>query len=318
MSMPFPPAWSSLRDCACIAAVRRRPPSRKRRRRSPSSPPIAGPDRTERLIAGAKKEGVVNIYSSITVDDMKVISDWLREEIRRQAAGLARQLRKHPAARAWWKRAAAATRSTRSRPARPRWNRCIARSMLQEIKSPLLADIVPAAIRPHRRMGRRPAQYHLRRLQHQSGQASRTCRRPMRTCSIPNGRASSPSRPTMRSGWARSLLPWASRRRCKYFRDLVRTNGLSLRKGHTLIANLIVSGEVPFSLTVYHYKAEQLKNAAARRSTGCVLPPGIARFLGTGVLQARAASARGRAVLRFHDARRAGACWSTTTSRRPT
>ena len=28
----------------------------------------------QRLIAGAKKEGVVNIYSSITVDDMKVIS----------------------------------------------------------------------------------------------------------------------------------------------------------------------------------------------------------------------------------------------------
>ena len=26
----------------------------------------SGPDRTERLIAGAKKEGVVNIYSSMT------------------------------------------------------------------------------------------------------------------------------------------------------------------------------------------------------------------------------------------------------------
>src|SRR5262249_9460480 len=33
-----------------------------------------GPDRTQRLLAGAKKEGVVNIYSSITVDDMKIIS----------------------------------------------------------------------------------------------------------------------------------------------------------------------------------------------------------------------------------------------------
>src|ERR1043166_1853116 len=33
-----------------------------------------GPDRTARLIAGAKKEGAVNIYSSITVDDMKIIS----------------------------------------------------------------------------------------------------------------------------------------------------------------------------------------------------------------------------------------------------
>src|SRR6266436_2455259 len=34
----------------------------------------AGPDRTQRLVAGAKKEGVVNIYSSVTVDDMKVLA----------------------------------------------------------------------------------------------------------------------------------------------------------------------------------------------------------------------------------------------------
>ena len=70
----------------------------------------------------------------------------------------------------------------------------------------------------------------------------------------------------------------------KFFRDLVRTNGLSVRKGHTLIANLVVSGEVPFALTVYHYKAEQLKRSGAPIDWH-VLPPGIARFLGTGVLK---------------------------------
>jgi iron(III) transport system substrate-binding protein len=73
-------------------------------------------------------------------------------------------------------------------------------------------------------------------------------------------------------------------RALKYFRELVRTNGLSLRKGHTLIANLIVSGEVPFALTVYHYKAEQLKRSGAPLEW-VVLPPGIARFLGAGVMR---------------------------------
>src|SRR5262245_62172617 len=34
----------------------------------------AGADRTERLVAGAKKEGVVTVYSSITVDDQKMLS----------------------------------------------------------------------------------------------------------------------------------------------------------------------------------------------------------------------------------------------------
>src|ERR1700722_1197237 len=33
----------------------------------------SGPDRTARLIAGAKKEGVVNVYSSFTVDDLKLL-----------------------------------------------------------------------------------------------------------------------------------------------------------------------------------------------------------------------------------------------------
>src|SRR3954452_2481429 len=32
-----------------------------------------GADRTQRLIAGAKREGVVNVYSSVTVDDQKVL-----------------------------------------------------------------------------------------------------------------------------------------------------------------------------------------------------------------------------------------------------
>ena len=33
-----------------------------------------GPDRTQRLIAGAKKEGTLTIYTSATVDDMAVLT----------------------------------------------------------------------------------------------------------------------------------------------------------------------------------------------------------------------------------------------------
>jgi iron(III) transport system substrate-binding protein len=47
------------------------------------------------------------------------------------------------------------------------------------------------------------------------------------------------------------------------FRDIVQKNGISVRRGHTLLTNLVVSGEVPLALTVYNYKAEQLKNQGA-------------------------------------------------------
>jgi iron(III) transport system substrate-binding protein len=47
------------------------------------------------------------------------------------------------------------------------------------------------------------------------------------------------------------------------FKDIVTTNGVSVRKGHTLLTQLVQSGEIPLALTVYNYKAEQLKNKGA-------------------------------------------------------
>jgi len=47
------------------------------------------------------------------------------------------------------------------------------------------------------------------------------------------------------------------------FRDIVARNGISARKGHTLLTQLVASGEVPLALTVYNYKAEQLRAQGA-------------------------------------------------------
>src|SRR5437879_6119318 len=43
----------------------------------------------------------------------------------------------------------------------------------------------------------------------------------------------------------------------KFFRDLVASNGLSVRSGHPLLTNLVASGEVPLALTVFQYSVEQ-------------------------------------------------------------
>jgi iron(III) transport system substrate-binding protein len=68
----------------------------------------------------------------------------------------------------------------------------------------------------------------------------------------------------------------------RIFRTIVANNGVSLRKGHTLLANLVAAGEVPLALTVYNYKAEQLKNKGAPIDW-FVLPPAIARVNGLAV-----------------------------------
>jgi iron(III) transport system substrate-binding protein len=47
------------------------------------------------------------------------------------------------------------------------------------------------------------------------------------------------------------------------FRSIVAKNGISVRKGHTLMANLVASGEVPIALSVYYHEVEPLKRRNA-------------------------------------------------------
>ena len=63
------------------------------------------------------------------------------------------------------------------------------------------------------------------------------------------------------------------------FRRIVAANGISVRKGHTLLTNLVASGEVPLALTVYNFTAEQLRRKGAPLDW-FVIPPAVARANG--------------------------------------
>ena len=49
----------------------------------------------------------------------------------------------------------------------------------------------------------------------------------------------------------------------KLLRDIVARNGISVRKGHSLMATLVVSGEVPIALTAYVDEIDALKKSGA-------------------------------------------------------
>ena len=68
----------------------------------------------------------------------------------------------------------------------------------------------------------------------------------------------------------------------KFFSDLVATNGISVRQGHTLLNNMVISGEVPLALTVYNYMPEQAKKKGAPIDW-FALQPAIARSNAVGV-----------------------------------
>jgi iron(III) transport system substrate-binding protein len=67
-----------------------------------------------------------------------------------------------------------------------------------------------------------------------------------------------------------------------FFRQLAATNGVSVRVGHTLLNNLVISGEVPLALTLYNYMPEQAKKKGAPIDWFAI-EPAIARSNAVGI-----------------------------------
>jgi iron(III) transport system substrate-binding protein len=66
------------------------------------------------------------------------------------------------------------------------------------------------------------------------------------------------------------------------FREIARVNGFSVRKGHTLLAGLVASGEIPLALTTYSHGAEKMKQKGAPVEWFAI-SPAIGRANGIGV-----------------------------------
>ena len=170
-----------------------------------------GADRSQKLLEGAKKEGTLTIYSSATVEDMTALTTAFTKKY-----GVKTQV---------WR--ASSENIIQRAATEARGNRfdvdvfetdgvameaIYREKLLQEVRSPLLADLMPQAIRPHKRMDRRSrADFH-RRLQHprdQEGRPAEELRGPHQSRS---GRASSASRPPTTTGSPPSSASWARRR----------------------------------------------------------------------------------------------------------
>ncbi len=79
-------------------------------------------------------------------------------------------------------------------------------------------------------------------------------------------------------GWFGTLLSVLGEDKgTKLFNDIVAANGISTRKGHSLLAQMVASGDVPLALTVYNWNPEQLKAKGAAPIEGLYIQPVIAQ-----------------------------------------
>jgi iron(III) transport system substrate-binding protein len=239
-----------------------------------------GADRAQRLAEGAKKEGTLMIYSSMTVDDMTVLTAAFEKKygIKAQAwRASSENLVRRGVAEARAGRNEADIFETNT----PEMESLHREQVLQEVKSPHLADLIPQAIPPHRewigtRLNIFVSAYNTKLVKKEDLPKS------YEDLLNPKWKGKLGIEASDLDWFAGVVHDLGEAKGLKLFRDIVAANGMSVRKGHTLLTNLIVSGEVPVALTVYQYRVDQLKSAGAPIDW-FALPPVIARFQSVGL-----------------------------------
>ncbi len=239
-----------------------------------------GADREQKLLAGAKKEGKLNIYTSAQTDDMGALVKafeakyGLKVDVWRSSSEkvLQRAIQEAQAGRAGMD--VAETNG-------PELESMSREKILQKVASPYLKDLIEQAIRPHgewvgTRLNVFVQAYNTNLVKKED------IPKTWEDLAQPKWKGKLGIEQEDADWLAGQFAEMGEARAKKVFGDIVANNGISVRKGHTLLTQLVVSGEIPFALTVYNYKAEQFKQKGAPIDW-MHIGPAIARPNGVGV-----------------------------------
>src|SRR5215208_4035787 len=225
--------------------------------------------------AGRRQEGRRADALHLHADgEQRAAAESIRGKIRHQDSHLARSRQGYPAAR----RGRGTGQSGRSRYRGERWlcaRSPAPRTLLQAVKSPYHGDLIPEALRPQGQwVGTRvnifTAVYNINLVKLEA---------------LPKSYADLLNPAFKRKldieaddyDWFGLLVGLLGEDTgLKLFRDIVATNGMSVRKGHTLLTNLVAAGEVPIGLTVFMQNADVAKKNGAPLDW-FLIPPAVAR-----------------------------------------
>jgi iron(III) transport system substrate-binding protein len=239
-----------------------------------------GPDREQRLVEGAKKEGELMFYGSIPVADMAVLTEAFTKKYGIRVKGwrgdseamMARVLNEAKARRheVGIMVASSSALEPLSR-----------EKLLTEVKSPLLADLVPGSVAPNRQWA---SVYLNTFVQAYNTNLVRKDELPksFRDLTHPRWKGRLAVEAEDYDWFAQVVIGLGEAQGLNLFREIVATNGISVRRGHSVLNNLIVAGEVPLGLSAYGFLAEQSKLKGAPLDW-FVIPPLLARPTAAGM-----------------------------------
>ncbi|MGZ5644717.1 MAG: ABC transporter substrate-binding protein [Usitatibacter sp.] len=237
-------------------------------------------DRDQKLVEGAKKEGELTIYTSAQSDDMGALVAAFEKKYGVKVnvwRASSEKVLQRAVQEARGGRNAMDIAETNG----PELESLHREKLLQAVKSPYLADLIEPAIRPHGEwVGTRLNVFV--QAYNTSLVKKEELPKTWEDLAGPRWKGKLGIEQEDADWLAGQFRELGEARAMKVFKDIVNANGISVRKGHTLLTQLVVSGEIALALTVYNYKAEQLKQKGAPIEWFHI-GPAIARPNGAGV-----------------------------------
>ena len=155
--------------------------------------------------------------------------------------------------------------------------------LLQDAKSPFVAGLMPTAIPPHREwIGMSIDMFTLG--YNTSKVKKEDLPKTWADLADPKWKGQLGIEAEDQGWFAYVLKSLGEEKGTKLFKEVVAANGLSVRKGHSLLGQLLSSGEVTLALDLYSWNADQLKEKGAPVERFQVAEP-IVQFQGLGLMK---------------------------------
>ncbi|MDB5727314.1 MAG: fbpA 4 [Noviherbaspirillum sp.] len=216
-----------------------------------------GPDRQARLIEGAKKEGSLTLYATTPIDYLRIIIGGFEQKY-----GVKVNL--------WRSRSENVLQRivTESRSSAPSFDvvECITTPMealhkeglLQKINAPVHRELQPWGLPAHREWAATQLYTFV-----QSYNTDKVKKEDLPKTYMdlldPKWKGKLSMEASDHEWFSEVIKQMGEEKGLKFWRDLVATNGVQVRTGHSLLNNLVGAGEVPLALTVYNSDPETLK-----------------------------------------------------------
>jgi iron(III) transport system substrate-binding protein len=239
-----------------------------------------GPDRAQKLLAAAQKEGTLTLYTSLAEKNLPSLIEPFEKKygikVKVWRAGQTKVLQ-----RTLTEASAGRYEADAIHFGSPELEALHREKILQPVKSPYFSELIAGAVPAHREWASTMLQVYVQA--YNTNQIKKEdLPKSYEDLLDPKWKGKLGVETKSEAWYSTLMLAMGEEKGVKLFRDIVARNGMSMRFGYSLLTNMVVAGEVPLALTMYSHMPQAAKEKGAPIDW-FALQPTIARANGIGI-----------------------------------